>query len=217
MSTSLDTVLSLSGWITDHELANSVEIVARRGRGGSSHFFFFGSGGSALLAVPIAILAVLGGYLMRNPDKARHLKNRLSSAFGAASSRLDSRNPGAHNGSPPPVRPPQAAGPPGWPPAIESPPPAAGLNARIQHQPAIPDTPSAPTRAAPVTPTPPPAMRFNAPPGWIVPGGNWFPDPQWRPDPSWPPAPAGWQFWVRAQHNAFEPPTQRFSAGTTYS
>ncbi len=60
-------------------------------------------------------------------------------------------------------------------------------------------------------------MRFNQPPGWMVPSADWLPDSDWRPNPAWPPAPAGWQFWVPAQPNVIEAPTQRFSAGTTYS
>jgi hypothetical protein len=39
------------------------------------------------------------------------------------------------------------------------------------------------------------AVRFNPPPGWLVPAG-FFPDASWRPDPSWPPAPLDWQFWI---------------------
>jgi hypothetical protein len=39
---------------------------------------------------------------------------------------------------------------------------------------------------------------FNAPPGWLVPHGDWTPPEGWTPEPSWPPAPADWQFWVAA-------------------
>lgn len=39
-------------------------------------------------------------------------------------------------------------------------------------------------------------VRFNAPPGWDVPDGDWRPPVGWAPDPGWPPAPGGWQFWV---------------------
>lgn len=42
----------------------------------------------------------------------------------------------------------------------------------------------------------PEAYGFNAPPGWLVPGGDWAPPEGWIPDPSWPPAPEGWTFWV---------------------
>jgi hypothetical protein len=38
--------------------------------------------------------------------------------------------------------------------------------------------------------------EFNAPPGWLVPGGDWVPPDGWIPDSSWPAAPEGWTFWV---------------------
>lgn len=41
-----------------------------------------------------------------------------------------------------------------------------------------------------------PALRFNPPPGWLVPMVGWTPPPGWQPDSSWPQAPQGWQFWV---------------------
>jgi hypothetical protein len=40
------------------------------------------------------------------------------------------------------------------------------------------------------------SWRFNPPPSWPVPGGDWLPPAGWAPDPGWPPAPPGWEFWV---------------------
>lgn len=39
-------------------------------------------------------------------------------------------------------------------------------------------------------------MRFNPPPGWLVPPRGWTPPPGWKPDPSWPVPPDGWQLWL---------------------
>jgi hypothetical protein len=74
------------------------------------------------------------------------------------------------------------------------------------------------------------AKRFNAPPDWPVPSGDWTPGADWTPDPSWPPAPPGWQFWVELNRSELPasntpappttpliPPSQRFAAGTTYT
>lgn len=38
--------------------------------------------------------------------------------------------------------------------------------------------------------------KFNAPPGWDVPGYPWTPPAGFAKEPSWPDAPADWQFWV---------------------
>src|ERR1700694_2852212 len=89
MSMTLDTIWSLHGWVGHPDLSQSVEFVARRGGGRSRHFFFFGGGGGFLF-VPLAIAGVFGGYLMRNPDKARGLKERLRGAWGAAAAGLQS-------------------------------------------------------------------------------------------------------------------------------
>ncbi len=125
MSTTLDVLWSLHGPNGSGGVAETVEFVARRGSR-RSHFFFFGHGfGSGLLLVPILLMATVGGYLMRNPDKARGLKERLKGAWKAGASTLDSYRyptagptasfqPGAQNAS---------AGtgskrfnpPPGWP------------------------------------------------------------------------------------------------------
>ena len=43
------------------------------------------------------------------------------------------------------------------------------------------------------------AKRYNPPPGWLVPVGEWRPSFAWQPDPSWPPAPVGWHFWVEPE------------------
>lgn len=42
-------------------------------------------------------------------------------------------------------------------------------------------------------------LRFNPPPGWNVPAGDWTPPAGWKPDPDWPSAPSGWQFWLKAE------------------
>jgi HNH endonuclease len=49
----------------------------------------------------------------------------------------------------------------------------------------------------PAAPSATPAVRFNPPPGWLVPQLGWTPPPGWQPDKSWPPPPPGWQFWVQ--------------------
>ena len=41
------------------------------------------------------------------------------------------------------------------------------------------------------------ARRFNPPPSWPVPPGDWKPPVGWEPDPTWPPAPPDWAFWIR--------------------
>ena len=38
--------------------------------------------------------------------------------------------------------------------------------------------------------------RFNPPPHWPKPPGNWSPPAHWQPDPAWGPVPPGWQLWV---------------------
>jgi hypothetical protein len=241
MSMTLDAMLSLHGWGGHPNLSQTMDILARgrRGGGGSRHFFFFGGGaGSAILAVPIAIIAVFGGYLMRNPDKARGLKERLKGAWGAASAGLNSGidpNGAAHNGVPPYAPPgassvwPDQHGPATHPPnssathdfhnPAEHPPiagqpgspPALGRPLPPPQRAAVTTGASAQQRAS----APGAVMRFNPPPSWPVPSG-WMPAPDWKPDPSWPAAPAGWQFWVPAERPA-PSTTQRFGAGTTYS
>lgn len=52
-------------------------------------------------------------------------------------------------------------------------------------------------------------LRFNPPPGWETPEGDWKPPPGWTPDPAWPPAPTGWQFWLRGERNPDTPPAPR--------
>jgi hypothetical protein len=239
MSMTLHTMLTLHGWAAHHNMSETLDILARGGRGGggrSTHFFFFGGGvGSATLAVPIAIIAIFGGYLMRNPDKARGLKDRLRGAWGAAATGLNSRlDP--HSGMPPYAPPHQSpapaeqnvtAHPPNAHPAnghhFHSAPQQPVIGGQLGSSPESPQSLPAPKRPAPTAGvnTPQPlsapgaAMRFNAPPGWPVPP-EWTPAPDWKPDPSWPPAPPGWTFWVPA--GASRPvTTQRFAAGTTYS
>ncbi|WP_415823243.1 hypothetical protein, partial [Mycobacterium senriense] len=88
MSTTLDTLWSLHGSGGSPRMADAIEFVARRG-GRSRHFFFFGGGGgSAWLAAPILFIAGVGGYLMRNPDKARGLKERVTGAWKAGANNL---------------------------------------------------------------------------------------------------------------------------------
>ncbi|ORB01804.1 hypothetical protein BST30_20710 [Mycobacterium mantenii] len=160
-------------------VAETVEFVARRGSR-RSHFFFFGRGfGSAFFVVPVVLVAAVGGYLMRNPDKARGLKERLKGAWKAGGSTLDSyryptppysgphQGPGPDPNVHPGIRPenPWPANPPGF------------------------QTGSAGTDS----------MRFNPPPGWPAPPQDWTPSQDWKPDPSWPPAPPGWHFWVPEQ------------------
>jgi hypothetical protein len=239
-------MLTLHGWAAHPDPSQTVDILARRGRGGgggrSTHFFFFGSGvGSAILAVPIAIMALFGGYLMRNPDKARGLKERLKGAWGAAASGLDTRidpNASSRLGVPryapphPPSASPDQQGPTVLPPT--------NLNATKGHdfgsaagQPRTGGQLGTPPESARSYPPPQRAgltggmsaqqpatapgavVRFNPPPNWPVPSG-WTPAPDWKPDPSWPAAPPGWQFWVPAASPA-PTTTQRFAAGTTYS
>lgn len=90
MSTTLDVLWSLHGPNGSGGVAETVEFVARRGSR-RSHFFFFGRGfGSAFFVVPVVLVAAVGGYLMRNPDKARGLKERLKGAWKAGGSTLDS-------------------------------------------------------------------------------------------------------------------------------
>lgn len=63
----------------------------------------------------------------------------------------------------------------------------------------------------------PPALIFNAPPGWPVPDAawqerfaGWRPVPGWRLDGAAEPAPAGWRFWSRGPGwRAFALPTTR--------
>jgi hypothetical protein len=233
MSTALDTLLAVSGWTAHPDLPQSVEIVARGGRGGgrSSHFFFFGGGGSAILAVPIFLIAAFGGYLMRNPDKARGLKERVRGAWGASTAGLNSprppRAPSNYYLAPPPT---SAPAPPAWitggapigqrptgAPAASSNPPATNPPTIAVRHPA-----PAPAVVAPTQPATAPAtatrrgMRFNSPPQWPVPASGWTPTPDWAPDDSWPPAPPGWQFWVPI-HNEPQTARQRFAAGTTYT
>lgn len=61
----------------------------------------------------------------------------------------------------------------------------------------------------------PPGLRFNAPPGWVVPDGDWRPPDGWAPDPSWPPAPDGWQFWSRQPTPPADPAAPAPSEGAT--
>ncbi len=83
MSMTSELLSNISCAITPSGIPQEVEILARGGRR-SSHFFFFGSGGGILfLALP---LFLAGRYLMRNPDKARHYKQRLGTAFQALTS-----------------------------------------------------------------------------------------------------------------------------------
>jgi hypothetical protein len=182
MSMTLETLWSLHGWATHHDVSQSVDILARRGGGRrSTHFFFFGGGaGSALLAVPLLIISVFGGYLMRNPDKARGLKERLKGGWGAAAAGLNS---GAAT----------SPGPNGQLPYASPNSPSWWAN---QNRPPHGSTP-APPSTSPLTSIGRGEMRFNSPPGWPVPPDGWTPTPEWRPDPSWPPAPPGWQFWLR--------------------
>jgi hypothetical protein len=246
MSMTLDTILNLHGWAAHPDLSQTVDILARRGRGGggghSTHFFFFGGGaGSAILAVPIAIMALFGGYLMRNPDKARGLKERLKGAWGAAASGLDARiDPTASSrGSAPPYPPPYppTASPDQQGPTVV-PPNLSATNGRdfgsAAGQPRIVGQLGSPPESARSFPPPQRAgltagmraqqpaaapgavMRFNPPPNWPVPSSGWTPAPDWKPDPAWPAAPPGWQFWVPAVRPA-PTTTQRFAAGTTYS
>jgi hypothetical protein len=46
------------------------------------------------------------------------------------------------------------------------------------------------------------ALRYNPPPGWQVPRGDWRPPFDWEPEPSWPPAPPGWSFWLDGDQEA---------------
>jgi hypothetical protein len=39
-------------------------------------------------------------------------------------------------------------------------------------------------------------LRFNPPPGWLVPSFPWEPPIDFKPDSSWPAAPSDWRFWV---------------------
>jgi hypothetical protein len=130
MSLTLDAIWSLPDRSGSHSVAEALQFVARRG--GSHHtrhfFFSFGHGGgaAAFLLVPILLVIAFGGYLLRHPDKARGLKERLTSAWKGAAANPD-RNRGLT--APPPNRPsapytpPHTAGggmtrfnpPPGWP------------------------------------------------------------------------------------------------------
>lgn len=60
-------------------------------------------------------------------------------------------------------------------------------------------------------------LRFNPPPGWDVPGGDWTPPPGWKADPSWPPAPQGWQFWTRDERPSPVPAEQPSDSGSAPS
>jgi hypothetical protein len=167
MPMTLDALWTLHGSTGSPGFAEVVNFVAR---GGSrrSHFVFFGSGGgSALLLVPIVLIATVGGYLMRNPDKARGLKERLNLAWKAGSSTLDSYRYPTPPGPnwPPPSYPPGSYPPPNQTACQHNMPPRTG-------------------------------MRFNSPPGWPAPPAGWAPSSDWEPDPSWPAAPPGWPFWV---------------------
>lgn len=53
------------------------------------------------------------------------------------------------------------------------------------------------------------SWRFNPPPGWPVPSGDWLPPAAWVPDPAWPPPPPGWEFWVYAPARPPSPPPPR--------
>lgn len=154
MSTTLEVLLSLHGPNVSGSVAETVEFVARRGSR-RSHFFFFGSGfGSALLVVPIVLVAAGGGYLMRNPDKARGLKERLKGAWKTGASALDSyRYP-----YPPGPRRPTSPSQPGFDTA------SAGTDSmRFNPPPGWPTPPQdwAPSRDWKPDPSWPPA-----PPGW---------------------------------------------------
>lgn len=179
-----------------HDLAQTVEYVARGGRRGRHFFFFGGGGGLTFLLVPLALLFGGGRYLMKNPDKAHRLKERLKGAWNQRGTLNSYRDPSTpHYGFTPPQY-----GPPTQQPLAPGPhPPQAGW-------PSPPVPPQASGPAQPVQPAPPPsasasrsgaAMRFNPPPGWPVPPG-WTPSAKSQPDPSWPPPPPGWQFWVQA-------------------
>lgn len=129
MSLTLDAIWSLPGPTGSHNMAEAVQFVARRG--GSHHtrhfFFSFGHGaGGALLLVPILIVIGFGGYLLRHPDQARGLKERLTSMWKGAPANLDRNR--AQTAPPPnapsgPYPPPNTVGggmtrfnpPPGWP------------------------------------------------------------------------------------------------------
>lgn len=39
-------------------------------------------------------------------------------------------------------------------------------------------------------------LKFNPPPGWPRPPGDWIPPRGWTPDPSWPEPPPGWELWL---------------------
>jgi hypothetical protein len=162
MSTILDTVSGVHDLLTAHSLPQTVEIVARRG-GRSHHFFFGGGGGGGLLAVPIAILAVAGGYFMRNPDKARALKQRFSAGTGRSPSGY-----GSWSGAPQPGTP-TSPNPPGW----SSAPPAAGAapHAPTQYQPPAHD-PAGTTGWTSRATTPTNAVGVTQP---GVRAGGWWP------------------------------------------
>src|ERR1700682_4708180 len=111
MSMTLDTLWSLHGWAGHPDLPQAVEFVARRGGSRSTHFLFFGSGAGSLLFLPLAIAGAFGGYLLRNPDKARGLKERLRGAWGAAAAGLQSGGEPTNmnrGGATPPYQPPKA-------------------------------------------------------------------------------------------------------------
>ena len=89
----LEAIWSLQGPSATHNLADALQFVARGGGRHTRHFFFFfgrGAGGLAFLVVPIALGAAFWGYLMKNPDKARGLKERIQSVWKRGAATLNS-------------------------------------------------------------------------------------------------------------------------------
>jgi hypothetical protein len=205
MSTAVDTLLAVSGWSVHPDLPSSVEIVARGGRGGRT-FFFFGGGGSAIFAVPILLIAAAGGYLMRNPDKARGLKERIKGAWGASTTGLSPprppRTPSNYYLAPPPGQapPPTSAPPPTWaptPPSSPTPPSWVTGGVSSGHRPTSPPVVSA---TSPATSPPTIAVRHPAPAPAVVSPARHAKAPvaatrsamQFNPPPQWPVPTSGW-------------------------
>ena len=93
MSMTIQLMTALHGSIDTHDLGQSVELLARGGRRSSSHFFFFGGAGG-MLWIPILALAFFGAQLMRNPDKARALKQKVKDTFGGLSAGMPASTQG---------------------------------------------------------------------------------------------------------------------------
>lgn len=210
MSLTLEALWSLHPPVNQTVLAQSVEYVARGGR--SRHFFFLGGGGGGSIFFLIALALVIAGgrYLMKNPDRARQLKDRFKGARGQQPGPFNpyhnpTVNPYQHptaglpDPAPPPYAPPnspgtQALGPPAaWPPS-QGPGSPYGSQAAANPSPLPPTTyvSAVGTNGSGRLPQSPPNTRgiptvsSSHPPVGAM---RFNPPPNWPVPPGWAPGP----------------------------